>query len=96
MPPVPTPADLFRLEIVRFFRRGHRRTDIFIRGRSPPILRNRLRQQRRRLRARSQRRRASGKTKSDFHKMTTFHDSFPLHAWRVMREEFERVEMIGR
>jgi hypothetical protein len=96
MPPVP-PANFFRLKVIRFFRGGDRRTDIFVYGRQPPLLRKRLRQQRRSLRTRSQHCRTGGQTKSNFYEVAAFHDvSSSSMASRVMRGEFECVEMNGR
>jgi hypothetical protein len=74
MPPVPTPVDFFGLEIIRFFRGGDSRTDILVHGRLPTIFRKRLRQERRSLRARSQRHCAGRQTKSNFYEVAAFHD----------------------
>jgi hypothetical protein len=77
MTPVPAPADLFGLETIRFIRGGHRGTDILIRGRQPPILGKRLRQQRRGLRSSGEHRSAGdahGQSNGKFHKVTAFHD----------------------
>jgi hypothetical protein len=90
-----SPADLFGLETVHFVPRDNGGTGIFIRRRQPSILRKRLRQQRRGLRARGERNRTRGKSDGEFQKVAAFHDIFLLVLRRVMHGEFECVEMNG-
>ena len=69
------PANLFRFEAIDVFLRDHRGFG----GAARRWRRGRLgahRRQRRCLRGRRQRRGTGGKTKSNFYKVTTFHDIF--------------------
>jgi hypothetical protein len=54
-----------------------------------------MRCKRRSLRTCRQRGSARGYSKSEFQKVTAFHDIF-LRTWRVMPGDFDRVEMNGR
>ena len=73
--PVVMPANLFRFEAIDFFLGDYRGFGVSARrGRQGRL--GAHRRQRRRLRTRRKCRGASGKTKSNFYKVTTFHDIF--------------------
>jgi hypothetical protein len=81
--PVMSPAHLFRREMIDIVLRD----DCGFRGftvRRYKALLWRNRRQRRRLRARSKRRRACNKSKGEFQKVAAFHNIPP---WQVVREE---------
>jgi len=71
--PVMAPAHLFGLEAVDFVRAGYGRTQFFIHGRRSLVSFERLRRQRRSIRARSKHGCAGG-GEGDFEKVTAFHD----------------------
>jgi hypothetical protein len=75
------PVDLFRPELTRLIRSGHRGTGILVHERLPTVLAKRLRQERRSLGAHGHDRCADcggGKTKTNFYEVATFHDNFLL------------------
>ena len=75
MPVVVSPAHLLRFEPIDVFLGGHCGFGVSARrGRQGRL--GTHRRQRRGLRARRQRRGTGGKTKSNFYKVTTFHDIF--------------------
>ena len=75
VPVVVMPAHLLRFEPIDVFLGGHRGFGVSARrGRQGRL--GTHRRQRRGLRARRQRRSTGGKTKSNFYKVTTFHDIF--------------------
>jgi hypothetical protein len=80
--PVMTPAHLFRLEATGLFDGGHGRMRIH--G-SPAALFKRVRRQRRGLHARGKCGSSRGQSKTDFQKVTAFHDISLFVIWRVMR-----------
>ncbi len=93
--PMVSPAHLFRPQILDLGPGGDGGTHIRIRRLQPFITGQRLRRQRRGLRARGQRGGARGNSSGKFQKMASFHDIF-LFGAMVMREEFECVEMNSR
>src|ERR1700676_384575 len=72
--PVMAPTHLFRLEAAHFVFGRHGGNGIFVHRRQPFIFRNRGRRKRRRLRTRSERHSTSGKSNSEFQKMSALHD----------------------
>src|SRR6202022_3922201 len=72
--PVMAPTHLFRLEAAHFVFGRDGGNGIFVRRRQPFIFRNRGRRKRRRLRTRSERHSTSGKSHSEFQKMSALHD----------------------
>jgi hypothetical protein len=96
--PVPvavSPAHLFGPEVFNLSLRCHGRADILIAAGQPPICRERRHHQRRGLRGRGQRG-CSGKSDGEFQKVAAFHDISLFVFSRVMRGEFERVDMNDR
>jgi hypothetical protein len=75
-PPVPaaTPPHFFGLEAVDILLGGDRRAGLCIRRRQSSVFCERMRRQRRCLRARSQSRGAGGESKGEFQKVAAFHD----------------------
>jgi hypothetical protein len=96
--PVVTPAHLFGLEAVDLVVGGDGGTGILVRRRQPFIFCKRLRCQRRGLHARGERSGSGRKSSGEFQKVAAFHDIslLVLGAWRVMRGDFDRVEMNDR
>jgi hypothetical protein len=97
--PVMAPAHLFGLEAVDLACGGDGGTGIFVRRRQPFIFCKRMRRQRRGLRARCERSGSGRKSGGEFQKVAAFHDISLLvfgDAWRVMRGDFDRVEMNDR
>ena len=68
------PAHLVRREMFHLLRGGQRGTGSFIRRRQPSVFCERMRCKWRGPRARGQRGRARGKSKSELQKMAAFHD----------------------
>ena len=88
------PAHLFRFEAIDLLAGCDRRLGISIARRF--MVGDRLRRQRCGLSARSQRRRARGKSKGEFQKMATFHDISLSRHGGVMQGDFDRGEMNAR
>jgi hypothetical protein len=72
--PVMSPAHFLRRKTIGFLLGGHGRTGVLIRRRQPAAFFKRMRRKRCGLRSRGQRGGARGKSKSEFQKVTAFHD----------------------
>jgi hypothetical protein len=96
--PVMAPAHLFGLEPVDLIFGGDGGTGIFVRRRQLFIFFKRMRRERHGLRAGCERSGSGRKSSGEFQKVAAFHDIclLVLGARRVMRREFDRVEMNDR
>jgi hypothetical protein len=87
---------LFGLEVFNLSLRCHGRADILIAARQLPSCLERRHHKRRGLRGRDQRGGSGGKSDGEFQKVPAFHDISLFVLSRVMRGEFECLDMNGR
>jgi hypothetical protein len=92
---VPTPAYLFGFEPIHLPTGANGGMGICVSRRRPLAFRQRRPCKRNGSRAGGERSRSGRKSKGEFQKLTAFH-TFPLHASRVMHEEFDGIEMNAR
>jgi hypothetical protein len=69
-----TPAHLFGLQTIHLVLADISGKSVLVRGRQPPVLRERMRRKRRGMRTGRQRRGAGCKSKGEFQKVAAFHD----------------------